>query len=227
MKPPRTSIAATFGRHGCVYLNVRSLMSSALRLDCETRDSAEESLIGAFGGSPEVLRRFVSDPQHLANFEEHWDQLPQFDDFYFERACETLGMPRLPEEVCWFHGTRVRCGTTFSEGILPLGEALPFLKAALVDVLEDQTSRREVERAFERKGGFAFHFRNKLENPLHWGPYAILVREVCAGAAKGPNGRGRRGSTSARNGGRGSPVGGVGQPGCATGPRRSEGEERV
>jgi hypothetical protein len=44
--------------------------------------------------------------------------------------------------------------------------------------LDDTDMKREAAAAFERKGGFGVHFGMKVANALHWGPYAILVREV-------------------------------------------------
>lgn len=153
-------------------------------LDCETRLSAEASLLETFGCSSPDLRCFLTDPSHEAFFNEHWRSLPEYDLFLYERACEVLGNPRLPTELCWFHCTRVPAGTTFDAGILPLGQVLPLLKNTLLDSLEDSAAKREIDQAFSREEGLGFHFSNKLRNPLHWGPYAILVREVasCANA---------------------------------------------
>ncbi|MBB2984622.1 hypothetical protein [Paraburkholderia tropica] len=149
-------------------------------LDCETRLSAEASLLETFGCSSPDLRCFLTDPDHEAFFDEHWKSLPEYDLFLYERACAALGNPRLPTELCWFHCTRVPAGTTFGAGILPLGQVLPLLKGTLLDLLEDTAAKREIDQAFAREGGLGFHFGNKLGNPLHWGPYAILVREVAS-----------------------------------------------
>jgi len=151
-----------------------------LQLDCETRLSAESSLLEIFGCSSADLQHFLADPRHEAYFNEHWNSLPEYDRFLYERACEVLGIPRLPTRLCWFHCTRVPEGTTFDAGILPLGQVRPLLQRALLDSLDDSSAKREVEQAFARDGGLAFHFGNKLMDSLHWGPYAILVREVAS-----------------------------------------------
>jgi hypothetical protein len=153
-------------------------------LDYETRLSAEASLLETFGCSSPDLRCFLTDSGHEAFFEEHWRSLPEYDLFLYERACDVLGNPRLPTELCWFHCTRVPAGTTFDAGILPLGQVLPLLKNTLLDSIDDAAAKREINQAFVRESGFGLHFGNKLGNPLHWGPYAILVREVasCANA---------------------------------------------
>ncbi|MCP2092019.1 UNVERIFIED_ORG: hypothetical protein J2Y81_008125 [Paraburkholderia sediminicola] len=151
-----------------------------VRLDCETRLSAEASLLETFGCSSQDLQCFLTDPGHEAFFDEHWKSLPEYDLFLYERACAALGNPRLPTELCWFHCTRVPAGTTFDAGILPLGQVLPLLKDTLLNLIEDTAAKREIDQAFAREGGLGFHFGNKLGDPLHWGPYAILVREVAS-----------------------------------------------
>lgn len=151
-----------------------------VRLDCETRLSAEASLLETFGCSSQDLECFLTDPDHKTFFDEHCESLPDYDLFLYERACAILGNPRLPTELCWFYCTRVPAGTTFDEGILPLGQVLPLLKDTLLNLLEDTAAKRAIDQAFAREGGFGFHFGNKLGNPLHWGPYAILVREVAS-----------------------------------------------
>jgi hypothetical protein len=155
-------------------------VTSRSRLDCETRQSAEASLLEIFDCSSPGLNHFLRDSSHLRYFEEHWQSLPEYDRFLYARARETLGDPQLPSELCWFHCTRVPAFTTFGEGILPLGRVLPQLKDALLATLDDPGAKREVDQAFVRQGGFGFHFGNKLKNSLHWGPYAIFVCEVAS-----------------------------------------------
>lgn len=154
-------------------------MSISLRLDCESHQSAEASVLAAFGCTQSALRAFLRDPSHLAHYEANWRTIPvDFDRFLYQRACETLGAPTLPTEFCWFHGTRVPLGTTFEEGILPLGQVVPSLQARLVAELEGPAARAAVERAFATRGGNSFHFGEKLSHDVHGGPHAILVREV-------------------------------------------------
>ena len=154
-------------------------MAKHLRLDCETRQSTEASVLAAFGCTQEELQAFLADTSHLVYFEANWKTIPvDFDRFLFRRACETLGAPTLPREFCWFHGTRVPAGTTFEEGILPLGAIVPKLQERLIAELDDPAAKEAVRRAFVNKGGNSFHFGNKLSHVVHGGPYAILVREV-------------------------------------------------
>jgi hypothetical protein len=154
-------------------------MSHPLRLDCESRQSAEATVLAAFGSTAAELHAFLADPSHLAHFEANWQTIPvDFDRFLFQRACRTLGTPALPQELCWFHGTRVPAGTSFEEGILPLRAVVPSLQERLTAELDDSAAKEAVHRAFANKGGNGFHFGNKLTHEVHGGPYGILVREV-------------------------------------------------
>lgn len=156
-----------------------SSVNSRLRLDCESHQSAEASVLQAFGCTRSALQAFLEDPSHSEYFEANWQTIPvDFDRFLMQRAIATLGVPTLPTEFCWFHGTRVPAGTTFEEGILPLGQVVPSLLARLVAELSDPAAQEAVRRAFANKGGSSFHFGEKLSHEVHGGPYAILVREV-------------------------------------------------
>lgn len=95
------------------------------RLDCETRQTVLASVCAAFGCSETELERFSSEPDIEPFFEKNWQRLPEFDRWLYQLACERFEAPTLPAEFCWFHCTRVPMGTTFAEGILPLGAWLP------------------------------------------------------------------------------------------------------
>lgn len=163
----------------CLSAGRISCVNTPLRLDCESRESAEASVLAAFGCTQAALRAFLQDPSHLAHFEANWQTIPvDFHRFLMQRAQATLGTPVLPAEFCWFHSTRVPAGTTFEEGILPLGAVVPTLQERLVAELDDPAAQAAVRRAFANKGGNSFHFGEKLSHEVHSGPYAILVREV-------------------------------------------------
>lgn len=163
-RPPSATVAAAQG--------------IPFRLDCSSRESTQASLVAAFGCSVLALREFVADPGLGITYERDWEELPPFDRWLFRQACARLGSPALPTELCWFHGTRVPPRSDFSEGILPLGAWLPRLQAAVDATLDDVDMKRDAAAAFERKSGFGMHFGMKVKDSLHWGPYAILVREV-------------------------------------------------
>lgn len=86
--------------------------------------------------------------------------------------------------VCWFHTTRILPGTTFSEGILPLDAALPSLQERLIEAVDDVHVRAQLQSVLHSGGVVDHHYINKTQNSMHWGPYAILVKEVAFHAEK-------------------------------------------
>jgi hypothetical protein len=147
-------------------------------LDCESLASAQNSLARLFNCSNSKLVRFLEDPSLEATYIENAHILPSFDDYLYQEVASHCGAPAVPAGVCWFHCTRIRAGTDFSEGILPLGAALPRLKKLFVDAVQEPQSRKLVRRVLNNNGGYADHFREKTSNDVHAGPYAILVRDV-------------------------------------------------
>ncbi|POB00469.1 hypothetical protein C2134_01580 [Chromobacterium sinusclupearum] len=59
-----------------------------------------------------------------------------------------------------------------------MGQRLDSLKETILATLDNDQHQEQVRQAFARKGGYAYHFREKITNPMHWGPYAILIREL-------------------------------------------------
>lgn len=91
------------------------------RLDCESLEATLATLCTAFGGTEKDLEAFLRDLTHAETFEANWENLPGFSEFLYYQAWDTLGKPELRDSICWFHGSRVAPGTTFEEGIQPLG----------------------------------------------------------------------------------------------------------
>ena len=83
------------------------------------------------------------------------------------------------DRVFWFHLTRARQGCDFSEGILPLDEALEEIWQTVLTVFSD-TCHNSRLRLLKEKGVPNFHYVTKVGQPLHLlgGPYAMLVRET-------------------------------------------------
>jgi hypothetical protein len=147
-------------------------------LDCESLGSARDSLAKLFNCIGTTLERFLADQALQATYVENFSMLPSFDDYLYKEVVRRFGTPAMPARVCWFHCTRITAGTNFSEGILPLGAALPRLKELLLDTIQEPKSRELVRQVLNNNGGYAFHFREKTSNDVHGGPYAILVRDV-------------------------------------------------
>lgn len=159
------------------------LMTEKLILDCESFDDAVASLSKIFGTTPEKLQGLLAAREIGAHFEMHWKELPDFKDYLYAVAESHLGCPLPVDSVCWFHTTRILPGTTFSEGILPLTAALPALKERLIGVVDDPSIKAQLRYALYVGGVADHHYANKTQNSIHWGPYAILVRDVASCAA--------------------------------------------
>jgi len=153
-----------------------------IRLDCESRESAFDSLCQLFGCRDEALTAFLSGRSLDDEFSRDYKRLPQFDEFIYQRACAALGTPQMPEQLCWFHGTRVPPGTTFAEGILPLPLALESLKRSIQETLVDDADRQEVANAFARPDGLTFQLQHKLTSTTEYGPFAMFVLETALNA---------------------------------------------
>nr|WP_319374281.1 hypothetical protein [uncultured Methanobacterium sp.] len=91
------------------------------------------------------------------------------------------------EYTCWFHLTRTSKFNTFNEGILPLNKNLDYIWNFLFHLLKDELTfkewniyRNDLENGNLKKEDeniFGFHYRNKIKNSIHWGPYAMLIKD--------------------------------------------------
>lgn len=159
-------------------------MTSKIVLDCETFETALNSLACIFQTMPDNLHSLLSVKKIATHFETHWRELPDFGEYLSAIVEEHLGSPLFLDEVCWFHTTRILPGTTFSEGILPLGAALPSLKERLIQVVDDVHVREQLRSALDLGGIADSLYSEKTQHLVHWGPYGILVKEVAFHAAE-------------------------------------------
>ena len=153
-------------------------MTAELILDCESFDTALGSLAEIFQTTPDDLKALLSSKEIGTHYETHWRKLPDFSDYIYALTVRHFGCPLPLDAVCWFHTTRVLPGTTFSEGILPLDAALPSLKERLLAAIDDDSVREKLRDAFQSGRVGDHHYATKTRDSMHWGPYAILVRDV-------------------------------------------------
>jgi len=107
-------------------------------LDCETSESTIRSLASLAGISIDDLRSRLASTLSYRSFERK-ARRQEFGGHDLARAAlwrKVFGdlEPPVPSVVYWFHATRVLPGTTFSEGLLPLPDAVPRLVASLREV---------------------------------------------------------------------------------------------
>ncbi|AKN67387.1 hypothetical protein G5B88_20740 [Herbaspirillum seropedicae] len=99
-------------------------------------------------------------------------------DYLYSVVIDHFGRPALLDEIFWFHGTRVLPGSTFSDGILPLGVVLPQIKKVLVSVIPDTETKQKLRKVLESNGVGEYLYSLKANDSEHWGPYAMLVRDA-------------------------------------------------
>ena len=80
------------------------------------------------------------------------------------------------DRTCWFHFTRSHPRNSFSKGILPLGEALPYLWGFLLMLLPEDFPLEAWYRFAENPPSGTYHRR--LNDPVFWGPFGLLPREA-------------------------------------------------
>jgi hypothetical protein len=163
-----------------VYCRLRFLYCLHMSvLDCESVETTYHCLEYALGmGRDDIESAFAG--LDIDRFYEENSQCVT-DPVHLVFSVVTGGLPpfRAFDTTCWFHLTRATKENTFEQGILPLGEALDSIWDSLYELVRRRISVSEW-RYFRRNLGdsdSAHLYRTKVENPEHWGPYAVLIRD--------------------------------------------------
>ena len=83
------------------------------------------------------------------------------------------------DRTCWFHLTRTVPSNNFGQGILPLGACLDSIWSFLYLLARKHVSPEEWGE-FGRDMGSHHHaglYEMKADDPMYWGPYALLSRD--------------------------------------------------
>jgi hypothetical protein len=145
-------------------------------IDCESYESALASLSGVYAASTENIKDYLSDFDLDREYEKYKEDMDA-SDLLQTKFNEKFGSPKHPViGISWFHLTRTLAETTFSDGILPLGAALPKLWDMLVSIPKARIKRRRLEE-LRTNGVPNYQYNLKAPHKLHHGPYAMLVRE--------------------------------------------------
>lgn len=153
-------------------------------LDCSSRTSTQLSL-GKILDTPsthllEKLLSFDLDqfcPEHQSD-----DRKPGV--ILLEEVFNVDAHANIPESISWFHGTRVLNPESFlTNGIRTLSNQLDQIWIDLFSIVvhsinqqEWKAFRKDVETT--QPGHYAELYRMKTRDILHWGPHAVLVRDV-------------------------------------------------
>lgn len=147
-------------------------------LDCSTADDAIASLCDAFSCSRSDLEIFLLGID-LDTIYSDLDSSPDIpcDQYLYDQCVDTFGDPKEIEYIYWFHCTRTEPEEYFSDGILQLGDVLENVWEMVLRMAPDERVRNRL-----KEWGNADvpdnAYQLKTKDAFHWGPYAILVKEV-------------------------------------------------
>lgn len=149
-----------------------------LFLDCENQEIATKTLGSLFGCSGGDLVSLLNSID-LKSVYQDINNSPDFphDEYIYRKTTEAFGIHKSPDYICWFHLTRTFPGNTFDKGILPLGDALVLIWEHLLKIFKGTEHHSHLHKLKEN-GIENDHYQLKEPNPFHWGPSAMLVRDV-------------------------------------------------
>ncbi|HYM88690.1 MAG TPA: hypothetical protein VES92_06190 [Nitrospiraceae bacterium] len=153
-------------------------------LDCSSRQSTQLSLGQILDISSTHLLEALSHFNLDQFCVEHQSDDRKPGVILLEEVFNVAAHARIPESISWFHGTRViNPGSFRSNGIRPLSKQLDQIWIDLFSIAghyvnqqEWETFRRAVETTHPSHS--ANLYRMKTRDILHWGPHAVLVRDV-------------------------------------------------
>jgi hypothetical protein len=145
-------------------------------LDCETRESALETVASIFGSDATSLGAFLSSFDLETHAGNHGCEHPMDEEL--QRVVEaTFGCAARPlDRVHWFHLTRTLTPSAFEIGILPLTKSIDVVWDTFLDVFRG-TVHEERLRTMRKNGVNDYQYNLKAKTKLHAGPYAVLVKE--------------------------------------------------
>ncbi|MED4907488.1 hypothetical protein P9761_04355 [Brevibacillus centrosporus] len=153
-------------------------------LDCETVGTMYESVESITGINRSDLEAFFSDFDMDKFYEENPDFYESGDGLLLLkiREMEKCNIQQI-DAVNWFHLTRTYKGNSFNQGILSLGEGINHIWDILYELQKGHVSKEEWDdfrhnKFVESKSHSAWLYHLKLGDKFHWGPYAMLVREI-------------------------------------------------
>jgi hypothetical protein len=153
-------------------------------IDCEDLHSTLQCLSDIYAVDQNELTQFFRSIDLELHYRTRNPSLSSEDEL--QRLLEErVGPPsNPPSRAYWFHLTRVLPGTSFADGILPLDQALPRVWS-LLEHLFAGTPQEVRIKTLRQSGVPDRQYNLKTTDSLHWGPYAMLVKEIafCADTA--------------------------------------------
>ena len=147
-------------------------------LDCETQQHAIRSLAIGFSCTEQRLvdTLLSIDLENLYRNHGRELELP-CDQYLYKYVVEQIGPHKDLDAVNWFHCTRTTISNNFSDGVKPLNNILNTIWFMLLNHAPDELTKNRLN-SMKQNGVHNFQYSLKTEDEIHWGPYAILVKEV-------------------------------------------------
>lgn len=160
-------------------------------LDCETEDTAYTSLENITGISKQKFIDFFN----CFDMDKYYDEVDYNgtgDQLLFEKLLEmTKGKDLSYDGTMWFHLSRTTKSEVFYQGILPLGQVINSLWYFLFTLQEGILTKKQWnlfrESLTNSDEDYAFLYSMKISDSFHWGPYAMLIREIAFAAKDAGN----------------------------------------
>lgn len=147
-------------------------------LDCETGISAIKSLSNGFSCSEEMLRDALLSIDIELLYENEWRSLDiPPEEYLYNYIVDTFGDHKPLTSISWFHLTRTTEENDYKAGIFPLGQSLDYVWEIMLNLAQTDQVRRNLT-SMRQLGVRNVHYEAKHNDPIHWGPYAILVRDL-------------------------------------------------
>ena len=152
-------------------------------LDCNSFDSTVVSLGAIFGLSRETILDTVAGFDCDRFSQDYPNDHRNLKEILPDLLSKPGGSPNVPEQINWFHGTRVLLPDSLRKGIYPLNEQIDQIWQDLFGlarrwVTEDEwNSFRIAVEARDGDDGSVNH-RHRLGHQADWGPHAVLVRDA-------------------------------------------------
>lgn len=152
-------------------------------LDCQNEKSALQSVALYFKTDIENVKSTLTKNNLMKLFRMHHNKYDYFCDFLYDFFRKRFGVENI-EYVMWFHLSRSLNPKDYYEGIFPLNVILPKLQKDLYKLVWEEISENEWEEICNG-GGAGFRkerYNMKVSEKCHYGPYAMLVREIAFNA---------------------------------------------
>ncbi len=155
-------------------------------LDCETKETTYTSLAAILDVDKGAMDA-VFEELDIDRFDKDNPDYPDPPEcVVFSRVSRRPLSAVALDGVCWFHLTRIPKSEVFlTSGILPLNLVIDSIWASLYSRVENWLPKEKWAAFRERfttddpqAGNSQYLYHMKVTESLHWGPYAILVREI-------------------------------------------------